>query len=697
MTIFIDKELPMNSEYDMHCDEIGLKSVRAIMGYRFLIPDYQRGYRWKQQQVSDLLDDISEFMDRKSSEKDNFYCLQPLVVKETIAKPDEFITELPKEGKNALSKTRQAIVNHVEWEVIDGQQRLTTIYLILFFLTETVDSKRDNFYTLRYMTRDSSGEFLKNISRKTLEDSRENIDFRHMFEAYATIQKWFGQNNSRQNDEYKKRFYNTLFDKVKFIWYEAVDKDPISVFTRLNIGKIPLTNAELIKALFLSRIPEEDLDKTRTRQIEIASQWDEIENTLQNDEFWMFIRENSFDMPTRIDFIFNLVCSLGLLDNDVVVSENDKDAQLGNDHYRTFRYFQTYFHPARNDDDRSRQIKECWQKVKDVYGAFLEWFNDLTLYHYVGYLISNSVNAKTILSQYLDHTKTKTEFIRWLKEEINKKISKCKDLSKQYEVSDAPKKIQCLPLLLLHNVQVIIDQNKAFKERKEYELPVFYKFPFHLYKKESWNVEHIDSNTENELTEQKDQNEWLKAAWCFLQGDDTETLRKKILDYLYCEEDERTDTFDNLQNEICKSFKLKEDESSVSKLSQDEKNKIWNFTLLDECTNKSYGNSIFPIKKLILLGKDRGVEYAIVEKNDDGESEITGFEIMERQNNEDKGRRKSYLTAFVPPVTKRVFLKAFGQLSNNPYSWDMEDAKAYRDNIYVVLTSAGFTVEKGTD
>lgn len=85
-------------------NEIKLLSINEIIKEKFLIPSYQRGYRWEKRQVTELLDDIWEFS-QQERKKDEFYCLQPIVVKK----------------------------NGDKWEVIDGQQRLTTIYIILYF------------------------------------------------------------------------------------------------------------------------------------------------------------------------------------------------------------------------------------------------------------------------------------------------------------------------------------------------------------------------------------------------------------------------------------------------------------------------------------------------------------------------------------------------------------------------------------
>ena len=96
-------------------NKIELKSINELLGMKFFIPLYQRGYRWTEQQVKDLLNDIWEFSKKKKQEYE-FYCLQPLVVK--LMSDEE--------------KTKCKLDNNDEWyEVIDGQQRLTTVSLFL--------------------------------------------------------------------------------------------------------------------------------------------------------------------------------------------------------------------------------------------------------------------------------------------------------------------------------------------------------------------------------------------------------------------------------------------------------------------------------------------------------------------------------------------------------------------------------------
>ncbi|MDH6534181.1 DUF262 domain-containing protein [Parabacteroides sp. 52] len=626
----------------MSSNKIELKSISELQGMNFFIPNYQRGYRWTKQQVKDLLDDINEFMNKKH---EGFYCIQPLVVKKGIPNDRKFDFKEKlsaiNDKDNLLQETEKIISEFTKWEVIDGQQRLTTIFILLSHLT------KGNHYLIEYETRPDSEAFLAQINANA-EDP--NIDYYHMIEAKKQIAEWF-----EIKAEDSANFLNTLLEKVKFIWYESKNENPIKVFTRLNIGKISLTNAELIKALFLNRsnFRGNDSQKIRLQQQEIAGEWDTIEYTLQNDEFWLFLNEKDYDKPTRIDLIFDLICSKNILK---LTTEEIKE--IGTDEYQTFRYFYTWFKKPENENG----ITECWQEVKKIFQIFVEWFNDLELYHYIGYLLSD-VNGQRIsklkISDLISHwsidNQTKDKFVNhYLIEKIKDTLSACSDLNKQYETSNNPK-TQCRPILLLHNIQTIVNQNKNLKKSEKYRLPVFYKFPFHLFKKEKWDVEHIDSNTENQLESERDQKEWLKYS---LFGIQDEILKGKIHTFIQ----EGGDFFD-LYNDVTYFHRQPKNES---RLSDDEKDRLYNFCLLDSSTNRGYGNSIFPSKRRIIVGKDQGKKYEISDT----------LEVEEKEGG----------IAFVPPCTKNVFLKYFNHSTNNLREWDKQDAEAYLSNIRTALS-----------
>ncbi len=600
-------------------NKIELKSISELLGMKFFIPSYQRGYRWTEQQVKDLLKDIWEFSQKKKTE---FYCLQPLVVKR---KDEDFLLD---NIKSATSIQEVENLLKGSWEIIDGQQRLTTIFIILSELKEKI------VYSLEYETRKGSKEFLEKIGENRKDD---NIDYFHICQAKQTVSSWFG------NDEEKKsKFKDILLKSVRFIWYESVGEDPIKVFTRLNIGKISLTNAELIKALFLNRsnFGEKDLEHLKLRQQEIASEWDNIEYTLQNDEFWLFLHEKGYDRPTRIDFIFDLICERNSLNLGEELYKS-----LGNDDYKTFRYFYEYFKSG------SSNIEDCWKEVKRYFQTFKEWFDDLELYHYVGYLIEYKYSISELVSEW-HSSKEKDSFVKYLKAEINKKIKGCPALDFQYK-EDGSDKGKCKPILLFQNIQTVINQNKNNLSNEDYKLGVFYKFPFHLYKLESWDVEHINSNTTNDEEDADTQKEWLLNV--YLSADDD--TQQKIWSYFESTEDEKGKLFEEVKQIIPQN----------EEWTPEEKNRIWNYTLLDSSTNRSYGNTIFSGKRRVIIGKDKGELIAIPKISKDGKLQL--------------GEKKKAKSSFVPPCTKQVFMKYYSATMSNANYWTKVDAEGYLNDI----------------
>lgn len=315
-------------------NKIGIVSISEIQGLDFIIPDYQRGYRWEELQVAELLKDLNIFIENSRT---GFYCLQPLVVKRSIVDSKAFSEEISRrlnriqDEPDPIGCLVEDLQQLTSWEVIDGQQRLTTLYIIMMVL------KHDPAYRISYQTRPDSKDFLKNIIDKTNEDGAKNVDFQHMILARNIAQTWLQD----KSDEEKALLYDTILERVKFIWYESVGENPIDVFTRLNIGKISLTNSELIKAALLNRsnYAGSHSEFIRTKQIQIASQWDDIEYALQDDELWLFLNDTNYQERTRIDFLFKI-----LFENDCFcikdkIKPEDYDNQIGNDRYSVYRYF----------------------------------------------------------------------------------------------------------------------------------------------------------------------------------------------------------------------------------------------------------------------------------------------------------------------------------------------------------------------
>lgn len=635
--------------------KIELKSLRDLIGMNFFIPNYQRGYRWDEQ-VVDLLNDIWEFGSNSHGDY-RFYCVQPIVVREMTT----------------ADKTENNLGEETWYEVIDGQQRLTTFYIILASLDGALDAMGlpTNRYNIKFQRKSvefNGTEYLQNITSIT-EEEESHIDYYYFSKAFFTIKNWFQVNGIN-----KGKFCNVLLDRnmddaepardkannIRFIWYETTDENPIKVFTRLNVGKIPLTNAELIKALLLNsaNFITSDAEHLNLRQREIASEWDNIELTLQNDDFWFFLQNNVYKKPTRIDFVFDLICDV---DSMGVFSSTDKSIELGigNDEYRTFRYFYEYFSGRKSQT----AVEKCWDCVKRHFLTFREWYDDVSLYHYVGYLINLGDDIKDLLKMW-NECATKDVFRRKLKELIKNKILQCPHESNQSPLDyqykeDGSDKTKCKPILLFHNIQTIINQNSGIKECS---LNTFYRFPFGTFKKENWDVEHINSNTTNPEEDENTRSEWLVNVYLSI---DKNEIKEKIAEYFQ-------DSTEEEKNTIWKE--IKDYLPKPVKWTYEEKNRVWNYTLLDSSTNRSYGNSIFSAKRRIIIGKDKGEKI-----------EIPQIRTRRDKNNSlelffsDTGKQSS---TFVPLCTKYVFMKYYTPSVGDINYWDKDsDAIKYKEDI----------------
>jgi len=516
------------------------KSIRDIIDKKinFNVPAYQRGYRWDKLNVTDLLDDLLEFIQDDNSGK--FYCLQPLVVK--------------KIGVN-------------QYNVIDGQQRLATIFIILKYLENLLKEENgiDEIYTLSYETRKDSKDFLQNIAGKTQDESNQNMDYFCMYQAYEAIKSWFKNKNA---SELLEIFTNSKDDKyhIEFIWYEVEDnEDEVKIFARLNSGKIPLTNAELIKALFLNvrnlktrSAPKEcSENEIITKQIEISKEWDEIEYTLQDDELFKFLTKN--DYPTRIELLFEILSGV-------------KNTEL--DRYAIYRCFADM---AKEDD-----LSHIWSDIKKIFLTFKFWFKDIEYYHLVGFLVaSNILSIEKIYNAAKD--RTKNDFNIFLIENIKEKI-KIEDIDGlDYEKNR--KDIE--NILLFFNIATILN-NKSSNIR----------FSFSEFTTKRWSLEHIHAQNDKGPKDKEAQDEWLSSVEKKYL-DDSKTGDKQLAEMIgsFKEDNKRNDFF-ALQMEILNKF------GDLVNM-----HGIGNLTLLTAENNSSLSNGPFIEKREKIIEMDKNGEF----------------------------------------------------------------------------------------
>ena len=583
-----------------------LKNVRDLLGEHYYIPNYQRGYRWGKDEVTKLLDDIWDFASHGKSE---FYCLQPLII-------------LPQEPSDA-EKT-------VWYEVLDGQQRLTTLNLIVHYINEHFrGSKKYPEMYLHYQTRPESSKAFSSI--RIDEDGqvqmevglKSSIDFWHIKHAYGYIHNWFTE--KEEDDRFNDNTFQEVFlDQVKVIWYE-IDRgeDPIKVFERNNIGKIPLADVELIKAFILKGDNRSDSNHLR-RQLEIAREWDEIEQGLRNPNLWAFIFGNKPMPNICIGQLF--VVALGL--------EEEKKPKA-------------YDLVEEKLEKEEGYLERLWRDVKDLYSMIVDWYYDHKTYHYIGYLTQMGVKVQSICAL-ISEDDTKAQFIDKLRSKISegeiRKLyysqekgfykpslrEKDKDLYGGKEVHS---------LLLLYNIELCLREGST--ER----------FPFETLQVEGekhimWDIEHIDSQTPREIQSKEEQNVWLKATKEALGSKIDETLGESIEKYIAQKLNEQ-EKFEALREQLQDLAGEKEDNYSQS---------IGNLALLDAETNRSYGNSLFINKR------------------------------AELQKREQQGK-------FIPQGTKIAFMKYFTGSRLALDKWSTEDKRAHEAYIYDLLKEHYFKNE----
>ena len=517
-----------------------LKSVDEIVSSKleFYIPDYQRGYRWEEDQVEALLTDLEEFSAEKG--ENEFYCLQPLVV----VKKDH------------------------EWAVVDGQQRLTTLFLILRQLS--VDQSVP--FQIRYERHPNSADGLAGLLEKLLANhlnsEQRSPDFHYLFKANEVVKQWLVKHPNH---------HLSLLGRgdgpfVKFIWYQLGKEDAIKAFSRLNAGKIRLTDAELIRALFLRSSGLSD-----ALRLNIAVRWDQIERRFQEPEFWSFLAKRD-DVPVnRIEFLFRQFAK----------------GRMWQEH--TERAIYDHFSAAFHDDKDGTVRKEYWEKLEELFSVFEEWFEDNELFHLIGFLIEHGVPLSALVEQATDTESDKEHFRTYLKEEVRKKaLPKVTDLSEAGIKTDlktlkyTDSRIKAV-LLCLNLATLINDRTGTVR------------FSFYAYKQDDWDIEHIRATASRAPDGKKELINALTVIGTYAgKRPELQDLTQKL--------DKLTD---NTSDEKLVSLYAESIDQLENIREMEPTNDISNLTLLDAETNRGYGCSPFQVKREWVLGLDHQAKYLL--------------------------------------------------------------------------------------
>lgn len=497
----------------------------------FFVPDYQRGYRWGKEEVRRLLDDI------KAAEADNYY-LQPIVVKP---------------------------MDDGRYELVDGQQRLTTLYLVLRALQKYLPETEVG-YRISYETRPGSADFL---DQPREEEADSNIDYFHMFAAFQEIQAWFSE---QAKPTLAAIELSTALSKSVFvIWYEApqsVEFDSRALFTRLNVGRIPLTDAELVKASLLSRIE---------RQHETAAQWDSIERDLWQPEVWAFATASATsDAPTRIELLLDTVA--------------DQVAGHRPAHRPRFHTFETLRPPIEAD------AKSVWDRVVDLHSLVLGWYADRSLFHKIGYLVASRRASFHELVTMADGSARST-----FEAALDALISQSLDLpwsgvtALTYQQAKKASRV-----LLLMNVETVRLQEHSTE-----------RYSFSAHARRLWSLEHIHAQQSEGLNTIEAWRAWLlehREALDVLAppAEDLASLRARIDAAIPTISGE---TFEPLHREIVQLFSERSGDGGPAEADREDVDSIANLALLARDDNSALNNAVFEVKRRFVIGLDQQGSY----------------------------------------------------------------------------------------
>ncbi len=421
---------------------------------------------------------------------------------------------------------------------------------------------------------------------------------------------------------------------VRLIWYQLAPQDPVPVFVRLNVGRIPLTSAELIRARLLRR----DSGRTLAERLQLSQEWDRAEQRLRDPEFWSFVQDAEGAPPARIEVLFDLW---------VRSRPTPPAVEPGSDPLSTWLNVEGL--PA-NDRD------QVWKGVRSTLDRLEDWYDDAELLHLVGFLVATAPVARGATSELVTlladrEGRTASEFTRRLRWRAWKRLRKQpapKPTDRRPAVSPevldnnvvdlvrglsyGPDRARLRSALLLFNIAGLLE--KGGQE---------HRFPFGRYKRERWDLEHVRSVAEYVPRSPAARRRWLEMARGFLTSPAAQLQDVSSAARLTAEADTqlaRTAPEPDAFNALFAGIRALSGEEVRSGEVWSGDDALSNLCLLDTATNRAYQNAIFPVKRRWVIDLDR------------------------------QGR-------FVPPATRDLFLKYHNPDATQLWVWSADDQAAY--------------------
>lgn len=512
------------------------------------IPVYQRGYKWDPEKVIKLLDDINNFM----PEDNKFYCLQN-------------ITLVP-------SKTAEV------FNVVDGQQRLTTLVVILSYLNHA-ELVRGKVCFPQQSIREETNRFINEIITQDAKSLltvdwdtyvKENPNFNHqdifyLFSAYKAVDKWFCDNKVDTSDFAKK-----ILSHVRLIANSiSDDSKEEKIFGNLNSKRVPLDGSDLVRAILITRVAYEeskkfdntkDIVRINERRVRIGWELDEINNWWSNEDvrtyFKRFISIKSDVLSDGTKLFKDEKYPINLL--LLLFAEKNGESKL------TLEFI----------EKNNNNALELYKNVIKLHYTLKDWYTDRNLYHFLGYLFSQYKNVtkfKDIWESWSKKCVTREAFNLLLKDKIKNLVfsNPATVALSNYTLNwYEDEQNSLIKILVLLDIYWSIRNNQVF-------------LPPSAFEKSGHDIEHIFPQNPKEIKDKK-------AYIDFLVKNNLAKENKKLM------KEFENNTEDQ---EVIK----KVNEYLHKYVGSIRTNSIGNLVLLDASKNRSIGNNLYSVKRAALI------------------------------------------------------------------------------------------------
>lgn len=544
-----------------------------LRGKYYTIPEYQRGYKWETKDIDCLLKDINNFS--KNDDLDLFYCLQNITL---VEKPDSF-------------------------SVVDGQQRLTTLAIILSYLGEYSLINEKIQYKIRKETEEFLKEYIyKSSSIKTIENweqllsisSLENKDYDfqdvyYLFNAYKTVQSWFDSDSHKEAEMRDK-----ILNHIKIIVNLPKNIDEQELFENLNGKRVPLDGADLIRALIITRVAKTEvgeLDDSTKQNVLINERRVKIGLLLDSFNLW-WSEENK-------QIYFRQLTKEAKISESTSVAFDDNISPINN----LYKLYSLAYSDGRLDMDffeRKSTDNNFLHEIQTLQRTIENWYNDRILYHLILFTIiyagdgDKEKNLHKLSFKELYQTWQRShrkDFISYLKNRISKN-EVFEDLLQQINITDKDNETTAFQEMWydnkLVNVSTLLDIISILSSKSNTKLPAKY------FKAHKEDLEHIFPQTPigDRIKDREKQSQiliqYVGIINQSISDDEKINLTKDDIDWDNQEWKEEIKAI--IKDKIGKIIPI---------------NSLGNMCVLHESVNRGYGNDFFLEKRIDIMRKSQ--------------------------------------------------------------------------------------------